>query len=153
MATGRLAAEAGHSRHRARHHLQRGVLPSSNCPRRVLVVGGGYIAVEFASIFHGLGSQTSLLYRGELFLRGFDMAVRIHLQDELSNRASTCSSTAISSASTRQADGSLLASLHDGRQVATDAVFYATGRRPMLDNLGLENTQVALDERGSCTGR
>ncbi|HPB68399.1 MAG TPA: FAD-dependent oxidoreductase, partial [Candidatus Omnitrophota bacterium] len=58
----------------------------SEQPRRVLVVGGGYIAVEFASIFHGLGSQTSLLYRGDLFLRGFDQAVRLHLRDELSRK-------------------------------------------------------------------
>lgn len=55
-------------------------------PKRVLVVGGGYIAVEFASIFHGLGAQTSLLYRGDLFLRGFDGAVREHLRDELSKK-------------------------------------------------------------------
>ena len=50
-------------------------------PKRVLVVGGGYIAVEFAGIFHGLGAQTSLLYRGEMFLRGFDGAVRKHLHE------------------------------------------------------------------------
>ena len=52
-------------------------------PKRVLVVGGGYIAVEFAGIFHGLGAETTLLYRGELFLRGFDGSVRKHLQEEL----------------------------------------------------------------------
>jgi glutathione reductase (NADPH) len=55
-------------------------------PKRVLIVGGGYIAVEFASIFNGLGAKTSLLYRGDLFLRGFDKAVRLHLQDELNKR-------------------------------------------------------------------
>src|SRR3989338_7167568 len=55
-------------------------------PMRVLVVGGGYNAVEFASIFNGLGAKTSLLYRGELFLRGFDKAVRLHLQEELNKR-------------------------------------------------------------------
>ncbi|MFX5839387.1 FAD-dependent oxidoreductase, partial [Acinetobacter baumannii] len=52
-------------------------------PSRVLVVGGGYIAVEFASIFNGLGADTSLLYRGDLFLRGFDDDVRAHVRDEL----------------------------------------------------------------------
>src|SRR3546814_2339103 len=55
-------------------------------PKRVIVVGGGYIAVEFAGIFHGMGAQTSLLYRGELFLRGFDGAVRKHLAEELTRR-------------------------------------------------------------------
>ncbi|MBB2496044.1 glutathione-disulfide reductase [Aquipseudomonas ullengensis] len=117
-------------------------------PKRVLVVGGGYIAVEFASIFHGLGAQTSLLYRGELFLRGFDGAVRQHLKDELSKKGMDLQFQADIVRIDRQADGSLLATLKDGRQLPTDCVFYATGRRPMLDNLGLENTQVELDERG-----
>ncbi|WP_046786435.1 FAD-dependent oxidoreductase, partial [Pseudomonas putida] len=55
-------------------------------PRRVLVVGGGYIAVEFAGIFQGLGAATTLLYRGEMFLRGFDGSVRTHLKEELEKR-------------------------------------------------------------------
>ena len=117
-------------------------------PKRILVVGGGYIAVEFASIFHGLGAKTSLLYRGELFLRGFDMAVRSHLQAELGNSGMDLQFNSDIVKIDKQADGSLLATLQDGRVLATDAVFYATGRRPMLDNLGLENTQVRLDKRG-----
>ncbi|HUE94623.1 glutathione-disulfide reductase [Pseudomonas sp.] len=117
-------------------------------PKRVLVVGGGYIAVEFASIFNGLGAQTSLLYRGELFLRGFDGAVRQHLREELSKRGLDLQFNSDITRIDKQADGSLLATLKDGRVLATDCVFYATGRRPMLDNLGLENTEVQLDERG-----
>ncbi len=117
-------------------------------PKRVLVVGGGYIAVEFASIFNGLGAQTSLLYRGELFLRGFDGAVRQHLHEELSKRGLDLQFNSDITRIDKQADGSLLATLKDGRELATDCVFYATGRRPMLDNLGLENTEVQLDERG-----
>lgn len=117
-------------------------------PKRVLVVGGGYIAVEFASIFHGLGAQTSLLYRRELFLRGFDGAVRQHLRDELSKRGLDLQFNSDIERIDKQADGSLLATLKDGRVLETDCVFYATGRRPMLDNLGLENTRVELDERG-----
>jgi glutathione reductase (NADPH) len=117
-------------------------------PKRVLVVGGGYIAVEFASIFNGLGAQTSLLYRGELFLRGFDGAVRQHLREELSKRGLDLQFNSDIARIDKQADGSLLATLKDGRELATDCVFYATGRRPMLDNLGLENTEVELDERG-----
>ena len=117
-------------------------------PKRVLVVGGGYIAVEFASIFHGLGAETSLLYRRELFLRGFDGAVRTHLRDELSKRGLDLQFNCDIERIDKQVDGSLLATLQDGRRLATDCVFYATGRRPMLDNLGLENTGVELDERG-----
>ncbi|KRP62087.1 glutathione-disulfide reductase [Pseudomonas orientalis] len=117
-------------------------------PKRVLVVGGGYIAVEFAGIFHGLGAKTSLLYRGDLFLRGFDGAVRKHLQEELSKRGLDLQFNADIERIDKQADGSLKATLKDGRVLEADCVFYATGRRPMLDNLGLDNTRVELDDRG-----
>lgn len=117
-------------------------------PKRVLVVGGGYIAVEFASIFNGLGANTSLLYRGDLFLRGFDKAVRLHLQDELNKHGVNLQFNSDIARIDKQADGSLQATLKDGRVLEADCIFYATGRRPMLDNLGLENTQVELDERG-----
>ncbi|MBV4545649.1 glutathione-disulfide reductase [Pseudomonas triticicola] len=117
-------------------------------PKRVLVVGGGYIAVEFAGIFHGLGANTTLLYRGDLFLRGFDGSVRKHLQEELTKRGLDLQFNADIARIDKQADGSLKATLKDGRVLEADCVFYATGRRPMLDNLGLENTDVQLDDKG-----
>ena len=117
-------------------------------PPRVLVVGGGYIAVEFASIFHGLGARTTQLYRGELFLRGFDRSVREHLRDELRRKGVDLRFQAQVTQIERKGDGSLRATLADGAVIDTDCVFYATGRRPMLDRLGLENTAVQLDGKG-----
>ena len=117
-------------------------------PKRVLVVGGGYIAVEFAGIFQGLGAETSLLYRGEMFLRGFDGSVRKHLHEELLKRGMDVQFNADIARIDKQPDGSLSATLKDGRVLEADCVFYATGRRPMLDNLGLETTGVKLDKRG-----
>lgn len=117
-------------------------------PRRVLVVGGGYIAVEFASIFHGCGAETRLLYRGEMFMRGFDGSLRDHLKDEMIKKGVDLQFNADIARIDKQADGSLLATLKDGRTMEADCVFYATGRRPMLDNLGIEQLDIALDERG-----
>lgn len=117
-------------------------------PRRVLVVGGGYIAVEFASIFHGCGADTKLLYRGELFLRGFDGSLRDHLKDEMIKKDIDLQFNADIARIDKQADGSLLATLKDERTLEADCILYATGRRPMLEGLGLENVDVALDNRG-----
>ncbi len=114
----------------------------------MLVVGGGYIAVEFASIFHGLGAKTSLLYRRDLFLRGFDESLRVHLRDEMEKKGVDLQFNSDIRRIDKQADGTLKATLADGRVLETDCVFYATGRRPMLDNLGLENTRIEQDDRG-----
>lgn len=117
-------------------------------PKRIIIVGGGYIAVEFAGIFNGLGSATTQLYRGELFLRGFDDTVREHLAEELRKKGIDLQFNADIARIDKQPDGSLKATLKDGRELHADCIFYATGRRPMLDNLGLENTQVKLRKDG-----
>ena len=117
-------------------------------PKRVVVVGGGYIAVEFASIFNGLGADVSLMYRGELFLRGFDESVRTHLHEELAKREMDIRFKTEINSIEKLADGTLQLSLNDGSSFNTDCVFYATGRRPMLDNLGMDTVNVELDDKG-----
>ncbi|QXG49914.1 glutathione-disulfide reductase [Pseudomonas viridiflava] len=117
-------------------------------PKRIVVVGGGYIAVEFASIFNGLGAETTLVYRGEMFLRGFDGSVRTHLHEELLKRHMDIRFNSDIERIDKQADGTLKLSMKGGGTLETDCVFYATGRRPMLDNLGLDSVNVKLDKHG-----
>uniref|UniRef100_UPI0038993762 glutathione-disulfide reductase n=1 Tax=Dongia deserti TaxID=2268030 RepID=UPI0038993762 len=117
-------------------------------PERVVVVGGGYIALEFAGIFNGLGSKTTVLYRGEQVLRGFDGDVRNFLQDELVKKGIDvrCHTNV-----TRidKVAGGLAVTLDDGTAIHCDQVLYATGRRPLTRNMGLERIGVALDDVGA----
>lgn len=117
-------------------------------PRRCVVVGGGYIAIEFASIFHGLGCATTMLYRGEQFLRGFDQGLRDHMVVTLQNKGLDLQFNINVEKIDKQPDGTLLISMSNGETLETDLVLYATGRRPKLDGLGLENTSVKLDDKG-----
>ena len=118
-------------------------------PKRAVVVGGGYIAVEFAGIFAGLGAKTDLIYRGELFLRGFDQEVREFTAREVAkkqvNLNFNCDITAIE----KQADGSLLITTNDGRTIEADCVMYATGRNPKVANLGLEALGIKQAANGA----
>jgi len=120
----------------------------SELPKRIVVVGGGYIAVEFASIFNALGAQVQLLYRRDLFLRGFDMSVRKHLRDCLAARGVDLRFNADVARIDKHDDGTLTATLADGSTLAADCLFYATGRSAQLDDLGLENTGVKRDAHG-----
>lgn len=118
-------------------------------PKRVLVVGGGYIALEFASIFNGLGSETHLSYRGELFLRGFDQEVREHVRDSMLGKGVQIHfNSDVQSIEKKGKNEALKVTCQDGSLLEVDCVFYAIGRRPMLDNLGLENVNVELDAKG-----
>ncbi len=118
-------------------------------PKRVVVVGGGYIAIEFAGIFHGLGCDTTQLYRGDLFLRGFDQGVREHMAQVLRAKGLDLRFNSDVSRIERNSDGSFQVYLDNDEQLETDLVLYATGRRPHVDGLGLENTAVALDAKGN----
>ena len=115
-------------------------------PERLLIVGGGYIATEFASIFSGLGANVVQSYRGELFLRGFDHDIRQFLAEEMRKAGVDLRFnhhvTALESQS-----GGVLAHLSD-RNEPFDAVLYAPGRRPNIAQLGLEHAAVTLTEAG-----
>jgi len=117
-------------------------------PQRIVVLGGGYIAVEFAGIFHGMGAQTVLAYRGEQILRGFDEDVRTHLHGELRKSGLDIRLNADPKAVHREG-GALRVDFADGSSVVTDLVMAATGRRPSTANLGLDKAGVAVDEKGA----
>ncbi|MBX2807701.1 MAG: glutathione-disulfide reductase [Cellvibrionaceae bacterium] len=118
-------------------------------PKRIMVVGGGYIAVEFAGIFNGLGSETHLLYRGDLFLRGFDRDLREFTASEMRKKGVNLAFNTRITTIVKQADNRLLVTLNTGETQQVDAVMYATGRKPKTANLGLENTQITLTDKGS----
>lgn len=118
-------------------------------PGRVLMVGGGYIAVEFAGIFHGLGVQTTLSHRGDKLLRGFDDDVRMHLQTEMQKKGIQLLLNNEVQGIERLHDGSLSVSMRGTTTPHVfDTVMYATGRRPQIDGLGLQELGVALDAEG-----
>ncbi len=117
-------------------------------PKRIMIVGGGYIAVEFAGIFNGLGVETCLMYRGPNILRGFDNDVRSHLTGELEKRGIKVILGAEHTRIEKTATG-LLNHLNNAHVEETDVVMYATGREPYTAGLGLENAGVSLNERGA----
>ena len=116
-------------------------------PRDIIVVGGGYIAVEFAGIFNGLGVNTTLVYRGEEILRGFDNEVRTHLHAEMVKKGVNIKTESDIAAIRPQADGYQV-SFNDGSQQTTGLVMYATGRVPKTQELGLEDAGVETGQRG-----
>ena len=117
-------------------------------PKRITIVGGGYIAVEFAGIFHGLGVEVTQLYRGPLFLRGFDADIRGGLADEMRKKGIDLRMNA-DIAEIRKSGDSYEICLMDGDTFETDLVMYATGRSPNTKNLGLEAAGVELASNGS----
>ncbi len=118
-------------------------------PKRALVVGGGYIAVEFAGIFNGLGVDSHLAYRGPLFLRGFDGDVRSFVADELSKKGINLHFDTTITSIERSAGGVLTARLADGGTIETDLILYATGRAPAVHDVGLEHVNVTQRENGA----
>jgi glutathione reductase (NADPH) len=112
-------------------------------PKRVLIQGGGYIAVEFATIFNGLGSEVTLVYRGEQILRGFDNDVREHLTTELTKRGIKVV-TRQTVDCVEKVDHGLDVMLSDRESFVVDCVMFATGRKPNVEGLGLDKAGVTL---------
>ncbi|MGB8072481.1 MAG: glutathione-disulfide reductase [Pseudolabrys sp.] len=116
-------------------------------PKRILIHGGGYIAVEFACIFAGLGSEVTLVCRNVNILRGFDDDIREHLRNEMGARGITV----ISDHTVARIDKSgneYVTHLHDGHAVTSDKVMFALGRQPNVTGIGLEDLHVRIHEHG-----
>jgi glutathione reductase (NADPH) len=118
-------------------------------PKRALVVGGGYIAVEFAGIFAGLGTETKLAYRGDMFLRGFDNEIREFTATEVAKKGVDLLFNNNVEAIEKQDDGSFIATMTDGSSIETDLIMYATGRNPKVANLGLEEVGIKQGKNGA----
>ncbi|SHI72478.1 NADPH-glutathione reductase [Malonomonas rubra DSM 5091] len=117
-------------------------------PKRMLIVGGGYIATEFTGIFHGLGVNVTQIYRRELFLRGFDTDIREFVAKQMRESGIDLRFNCDLKQVVKNADGSLNVTLKDGSNLQTDLILAATGRVPNTENLGLDEVGVKLGENG-----
>jgi glutathione reductase (NADPH) len=117
-------------------------------PKSILVAGGGYIAVEFAGIFAGLGVDTTLVYRGPNILRGFDEDVRAHVSEEIEKRGIRLM-VGTQHEKIEKTAGGLVNHLSNGIKCQSDVVMFATGRVPYTTGLGLENAGVKLNAKGA----
>ncbi len=116
-------------------------------PRRIVIQGGGYIALEFAGIFAGLGAQVTLIYRGENILRGFDDDVRAHVRMDMEKRGiRVVTGRTITAIEHRGGHYSVHGS--SGNHIPADKVMFATGRSPNVDKLGLKEVGVAIAKNG-----
>jgi glutathione reductase (NADPH) len=117
-----------------------------NLPKRIVIQGGGYIAVEFAGIFNGLGSEVTLVYRGENILRGFDDDLRAHLSAEMQNRGIKIICGEVVKSIHREQD-TFNVRLSDQSSIEVDKVMFAIGRWPNVRGLGLEAAGVRFTEK------
>ena len=115
-------------------------------PKRIVIQGGGYIALEFAGIFAGFGSDVTVVYRGENILRGFDDDVRAHVRSEMEKNGITILTGSTVTKVDRHGD-EFTAHLSNGSSVACDKVMFAIGRHPSVANLGLEKAGVAINPK------
>jgi len=117
-------------------------------PKSAIVVGGGYIAVEFAGIFNGIGTQTHLVYRGPQILRGFDEDVRNHLSQEIVKKGIDLILNGDIASIELMDNQQKRVTFKDGSEKTVDCVLYATGRKPNVEALNLESAGVKLGSKG-----
>ena len=117
-------------------------------PKRVAVVGAGYIAVEVAGVLHALGSETHLLVRKHAPLRNFDPILVDALVEAMATEGPTLHTHSVPKAVVKNADDSLTLSLENGESITVDCLIWAIGRSPATGNIGLENTEVQVDSKG-----
>lgn len=117
-------------------------------PKRVAVVGAGYIAVEVAGVLHALGSETHLLVRKHAPLRNFDPILVDALVDAMATEGPTLHTHSVPKAVVKNANDSLTLNLENGESITVDCLIWAIGRSPATGNIGLENTEVQLDSKG-----
>lgn len=117
-------------------------------PKSIMIAGGGYIAVEFAGIFAGLGVDTTLVYRGANILRGFDDDVRMHVTEEMKKRGVKIVLGCQHESIEKTASG-YVSHMTSGTDIETELVMFATGRKPYVEGLGLETAGVKLNEAGA----
>jgi glutathione reductase (NADPH) len=118
-------------------------------PKAILIAGGGYIAVEFANIFHGLGVETTLVYRGQEILSRFDTDMRKGLHRAMEEKGIRILCHQVFTGITRRADGRLEAETSEGETLVADQVMLALGRAPNTAGLGLDRAGVETDPRGA----
>eukprot|EP00871_Galdieria_phlegrea_P004362 jgi/Galph1/4927/GphlegSOOS_G3519.1 len=116
-------------------------------PQKIIIVGGGYIATEFACIFHGLGVHVTQIYRGPLFLAHFDKDVREFLADQMKLSGVDLRFNLNVVRIEKNSDGTFTCTLTDGSVLKGDKVMFATGRHPRIEGLGVENAGVKLGEK------
>ena len=117
-------------------------------PQNIVVIGGGYIAVEFAGIFNGLGASVTQLYRGDLFLRGFDEEIRQFAAQEIAKQGVNIRFNTDVAAIQKDATGNLQLTLTNGETINTQAVLFATGRKPNINTLCTPEANLALTTSG-----
>lgn len=117
-------------------------------PKRVIVVGAGYIAVELAGVLHSLGSNTHLVVRREKALRGFDDILSDTLWETMQEEGINLHANTQIESIEKRADGSIVAHTNAGQKIEADILIWAIGREPANDKIDIENTDVELDGRG-----